>query len=341
MMRFCIGCLLILVWNNPAYSDSAISSHFVANSGSEVDMLNLVEAPAGHLTGTLTVSAINDQGTRDKDVVRNVTGSIYQNGVSLQVSTDFLDPPQNVVGKLQGNLLSLAFGNSTIVFRSMTDQAYQNSLALLDQSAANQKILVTGRKAASDMDAELKDLTNELQGFVEWGNVRIVRVAEVQKWYSVHATGYRKCLDQIQPLAEKHVPSWQWQNCVIALDNDKYNRDQMSRSIRDNKAKEKDEETHLNDMIVQLPNQIAKKFALMRAMCPLIKDKENCYRRLDIASQQKFNMQFQLTKPFIDYTQILPKLHEAIDTDTKISIDGEQKLTNIVNDVDVLYKSAQ
>ncbi len=337
-IRFFIAYLLL--WSSIAYSNSTISSLFVAyTGGTEVDMLNLVEAPAGHLSGALIVSTFNQEGTRNKDIVRNMTGSIYQDGVSLQIDMGVLEHPQNVVGKLHGNTLSLTFGNNTVAFHQMSQQEYMAVLATLDHSAENQKLLVTARKAVVDLDNEFDNLVKDLQRFVEWGNARVAHVHDVQEWYSNRLVKYQKCSDKIQPLAARHVPSWQWQDCVLTLDNDKYNRDQEGAAITDNQVKERTWEQRLNERIAKFPQRITEVSIVSRSTCALAKDKEICLQQVE--NWRKSNViRFELAKPFDDYRSILPKVHKALDDDIKISIDGEQKLSAIAREVDGLYKSA-
>jgi hypothetical protein len=81
----------------------------------EVDMLRLVESPPGHLRGSLVVSFFNADGSRKKDAVYDVTGTITRPNVSLQLEgglvglAEFFGASTNLVGSLRGGTLTLSW----------------------------------------------------------------------------------------------------------------------------------------------------------------------------------------------------------------------------------------
>ena len=319
-------------------STSSISSLFVVANNSEVDMLNLVEAPAGHLSGTFVVSTIKQDGTRSKDEVSNVTGSIYQDNVSLQVDNGILSHPTNVVGKLQGNRLSLTFGDSVVVFHQASQEEYRGALSVLDHTGQNRQQLEVAKKAVAHFKDQVTHLDQDLRSFVKWGNERISRVPGVRTWYADRLRKYTACLNTIKPLAARGIPSWRWQNCVLAMDNDEYNREQMDKGIDGVQAEELDTELGLKKRIGNFPELVADTANSMESVCASHEDELACKQQVAIF-KEKIPLEFKDSKPVAEYRAILPKLRKALDDDMQARTKGERKLAAIASEVDAIYKS--
>ncbi len=228
-------------------SRSSTSGKYVSRSSNEVDMLDLVEAPAGHLSGTLVISATNQDGIRKPDVARIVSGSIYRGNVSLQIGNNgILSSQFNAVGSLSGDEMRLDFGGNTEDFQKTSPRKYESALVELDQHGDNIKQKYAAIKEAKDLINYVDALDAELQGFISWGNDRIARVSNARNWYAIRVTQYQKCVAFVQPLALRHVPSWKWQSCVLNLDNDSYNRQQAGDAIAQLQNKELMGEQDLN-----------------------------------------------------------------------------------------------
>lgn len=116
-----VGCVAGCTKNNR-------SGVFVAQSAiGGVDMLNVVEAPAGHLSGTFTASFIDSKGDKQEESY-NTSGSIYKDAFSLRFSNNpFFGT--NVVGTMSDNEINLSFAGKTETFEKMTNQQYADVLA--------------------------------------------------------------------------------------------------------------------------------------------------------------------------------------------------------------------
>lgn len=322
-----------------ACSSHAISSLFVAQSANEIDMLNLVEAPPGHLSGIFVVSSLTSDGQRNKDAVQNVSGSLYKGNVSLQIDNGIIVHPTNVVGTVSGNAMTLTFGNNTVVFHAMSQQKYAEALTALDKTAETDRQIVIAKNAVINLQAKLNRLNDDLQGFVKWSNERIAHVSNVEEWYAKRIASYQKCLDTIRPLAARHVPSWKWQNCVFAIDNDEYVREQSSKDVADYQANEHTNEQALNLRISNVSKQADDVVRLMEPVCPVSKDVEACKESAKKFTQQVV-AQIEQGKPATEYRAILPKIRDALDTDMQIRADGDKQLSAIASEVDDLYRAA-
>jgi len=76
----------LAVVGNSGRAQSMFSALFVNHDNPmEVDMLRLVESPPGHLRGSLVVSSLNADGSRKKDAVNDVSGTMTRPNVSLQL----------------------------------------------------------------------------------------------------------------------------------------------------------------------------------------------------------------------------------------------------------------
>ena len=77
-------CLAVV--SNSGCAQSMLTGLFVNHDNPvEIDMLRLVESPPGHLNGSLVFSSLNADGSRKKDAIYYVTGTITRPNVSLQL----------------------------------------------------------------------------------------------------------------------------------------------------------------------------------------------------------------------------------------------------------------
>src|SRR5579863_7365216 len=112
--------ICLAVAGNSVCAQSMLTGLFVNHDNPmEVDMLRLVESPPGHLRGSLVVSSFNADGSRKKDAVYDVTGTITRPNVSLQLEgglvglAEFFGASTNLVGSLRAGTLTLSSGNQT------------------------------------------------------------------------------------------------------------------------------------------------------------------------------------------------------------------------------------
>jgi hypothetical protein len=321
-----------------ACSRSTISSLFVAKSESEVDMLNLVEAPPGHLNGTFVVSSIDEGGTKKNDEIHNVTGSVYQDNVSLQIDNGILEHPTNIVGKFDGKTLSLTFGNNVVTFYRMSQKEYQNDLSVLENNGHNrQQVRMVESNIKSKLD-DLKRLNDDLLSFVKWGNERIQHVNNVRAWYANRLAAYQNCLDTIRPFAVRRIDSSAWPLCAFNIRGDNYDRKEMVKQIANMREEVRERETILNREINTIPEKQANILHLKEAACALHEHKLPSKQEVD-AYMNELSLEFENSQPLTEFMTILPKLHRAIDDDLEISMNGETKLSAISCELDGMYKS--
>lgn len=320
-------------------SKSSKPGKYIYQSANEVDMFDLVEAPAGHLSGTLVVSAINLDGIRKPDVTRSVSGSSYRGNVSLQIGNNgIFSSGFNAVGTLNGDEMRLDFGGDTENFQKTSSRKYQAALVELNKKGdiLKQKYAVT--QQTQNLNNYLDALDAELQNFIRWGNDRIARAANVGEWYAGRISEYQKCIDFVQPIAARRVPSWKWQSCVINMDNDEYNRQQSADTISQIHAKAAEEEQDLNAKIATVSQRVLELSNSLEQMCLLSASESDC--KLKVNTLMKGMPPTSLSKHIEEYREILPQLDRAIIQEMQAREDGEKHLDALVSEADSLLRGS-
>ncbi|MHB1958604.1 MAG: hypothetical protein ACYCO5_06185 [Acidobacteriaceae bacterium] len=194
-------------------------------------------------------------------------------------------------------------------------------------------------KEAQDLGNYVNALDAELQGFASWGNDRIARVSNARNWYANRVTQYQKCIDFVQPLALRHVPSWKWQSCVLNLDNDSYNRQQTGDAIAQLQNKELMGEQDMNAKIAALPQRISVVYNTLNKVCLLSTSETDCKVKID--ELMKNMPPSSLSLHINEYRNILPQLRSAIDEDMQARAAGEKSLSALVSEADNLIRNAR
>ncbi len=316
------------------------------DSPGEVDMLHLVESPPGHLNGSLVVSSFNANGSRKKDAVYDVTGTITGPNVSLQLEgglvglAEFFGASTNLVGSLRGRTLTLSAGNQTEVFRETSQKQYGEVLANLDKAGQHVAMVEQANSALRDVESNDRQLNADLEKYIAWGQQRVNHVSDVRQWYADRITRYTKCLQSIRPLAAQGIPSWRWQDCVLTVENDEYYRDQETQSIRDLQGQNHDTITGLDARINAAQNQFPKVLDEVKSACPYAKDVDACEKEL-----QKLNSLppegFLDSHLITSYRNIVPQVNAAISADMQTAASGQSSLSSIAQQMEKVYRSAR
>lgn len=338
--------LFLLLVIGAGCSRPMLSGMFVERDNPrEVDMLRLVESPPGRLSGSLVVSSLDQDGTRKQDTVYNVVGSISGSNVSLRPVgglmsfAHWLGAPTNFVGSISGGVLTLSVGNDTLVFHEMPQQEYESALDRLDKVGHHIAIVVRSNRAMQEVKSDNRRLNAGLQNYIKWGKSRVNHAHNVRHWYTDRIAHYAKCLRIIRPMAVAQVPSWRWQGCVLAIENDKYSRDQEVSDFRRIYSENQRTVKRLNAGIAGAPQQLSKALDLMKSACPFMKDVASCEAKVK-------NLQSLLPDGFLDhktiiaYRTMVPRVQKALDADAQTKSRGEKQLAVIARQVTNLYRSA-
>jgi hypothetical protein len=314
----------------------------------EVDMFRLVESPPGHLNGSFVVSSLNADGSRKKDAVYDVTGTITGSNVSLQLEgglvglAEFFGASTNLVGSLRGRTLTLSAGNQTEVFREISQKQYGDVLASLDETGQHIAMVENAKNAAQEVESNDRQLNADLKSYIAWGQQRIGHVSngDLRRWYADRIDRYTKCLQSIRPLAAQGIPSWRWQDCVLTVQNDEYYRDQEAQSIRDLQRQNHDTIARLEARISPAQQQFPKVLDEVKSACPYAKDVDACEKEL-----QKLNLLspdgFLDSKLITTYRSIAPQVSTAISADMQIATTGQSSLSSIAQQVEKVYRLAR
>lgn len=333
--------LALLIAGMPvACSKHTITGMYIAQSSNEVDLLDIAEAPVGHLSGSLTISTIDKDGNRKKDVDLNVSGSLYQGNVSLQIGdSGIFTKSMNAVGTYSGDTLSLSLVGSQQLFTRTTSEKYAAALTTLNNIGYKQQKMKDTMKSIKDYGVYLTSLDSDLQTFVSWANLRIEHEHNARKWYANRTVLYQKCVNTVRSLALRHVPSWRWQSCVLSINNDSYNRQQVADQASQIQSEAAEEEEALDAKIANIQNDIISNESNWNQSCPQTSSEATCK-----AAVQEFENElpsYSLNAHIEAYKDILPPLSTAIDEDMQAEADGENKLSTLKNEANSILRSAR
>ena len=338
-------CLAVV--GNSGCAQSMLSGQFVNHDNPvEVDMLRLVESPPGHLSGSLVVSSLNADGSRKKDTTYDVTGTITRPNVSLQLEgglvglAEFFGASTNLVGSLRGGTLTLSAGNQTEVFYETSQKQYNAVLAGLDEAGHHIALVRQAFGAVQEIEANDQQLNADLTKYIAWGQERVNHVSGVRNWYADRATRYTKCLQTIRPLAAQGIPSWHWQDCALAVENDKYYRDQETQSIRDLQGKNQDTIAGLDARINAAQHRFPKVLDELKSACPYAKDVGACEKELQKLTSLPPDGLLD-SHLIASYRSIVPQVDAAISADMQTAATGQSNLANIADEVEKVYRSAR
>lgn len=338
-------CLAVV--GNSGCAKSMLTGLFVNHDNpAEVDMLRLVESPPGHLNGSLVVSSLNADGSRKKDAIYDVTGTITRPNVSLQFEGglvglgEFFGASTNLVGSLRGGTLTLSVGNQTEVFHESSQEQYDAVLAGLDEIGRHIAMVRQAVGTVQAVEANDQQLNADLAKYIAWGQERVNHVSGVRNWYADRVTSYTKCLQTIRPLAAQGIPSWRWQACALAVENDKYYRDQETQSIRDLQRENQDAIAGLNARISAAQHQIPKVSDELKSACPYAKDVGACENELQKLTSLPPDGLLD-SHLIADYRSVIPQVDAAISADMETAASGQRQLANIAGEVEKVYRSAR
>lgn len=339
-----ITAIFLAIIGNSGCSQTVLKGQFVNHdSPAEVDMLRLVESPSGHLSGSLVVSSLNTDGSRKNDTAYDVTGSITRPNVSLRLQGGFVTLAKifgastNLVGSLNGETLTLSAGNHTEVFHRISKEQYEAALEGLNITGHHIAMAQEADRAVQEAEINAQQLNADIAKYIAWGQERIDHVSGVSNWYADRETRYTKCLKTIRPLAAQGVPSWRWQGCVLAVQTDRYYRDQETQSIRDIQGKNRDVITDLDARVSAAQHQFPNVLEKLKSACPYAKDTIACGNELQKLTSLPRNglLNGQL---ITSYRNIVPQVDSAIDTDVQIAATGQTNLKNIADEIARVYR---
>jgi len=338
-------CLAVV--GNSVCAQSMLTGLFVNHDNPiEVDMLRLVESPPGHLRGSLVVSSFNADGSRKKDAVYDVTGTITRPNVSLQLEgglvglAEFFGASTNLVGSLRGGTLTLSSGNQTEAFYETSQKQYDAVLAGLDEAGHHVALVRQAFGAVQEIETNDQQLNADLTKYIAWGQERVNHVSGVRNWYADRATRYTKCLQTIRPLAAQGIPSWHWQDCALAVENDKYYRNQETQSIRDLHGKNQDTIAGLDARIIAAQHRFPEVLDGLKSACPYAKDVGACEKELQKLTSLPPDGLLD-SHLIASYRSIIPQVDAAISADLQTATTGQSNLANIADEVEKVYRSAR
>ncbi len=338
-----------LIWGIALLTGCAktpVSGTFVDQMGSTtVAMIRVVEAPPGHLMGSMVVTALNRDGATESKIY-SVSGSIDRPNVSLKLGGGLVGLARLfgtdtvLAGNLRGTALTLSIGSSTAVFHEVADTAYQQDLVRLNVVGGHIALV---RQSTIALEKAVQDghlISTRLQQYMTWGQTRISRIPRVRAWYANRIRHYRMCLNYIRPLAAANVPAWRWQECALNVATDKYYRDQEIANLRTLQNQNRQGVARLDVRISRARVQFAHATELVRSSCR--------YRGADSGKCLSAVKKLQAMMPYgfinratlSEFQGLVPKVKGALDEDIHTGSAGEARLSDIAQEVAQIYQSA-
>ena len=194
--------------------------------------------------------------------------------------------------------------------------------------------------AVQNVEASDQQLNADLTNYIAWGQERINQVSDVRNWYADRETRYTKCLQTIRPLAAQRIPSWRWQSCALAVENDKYYRDQQTQFIRDIQGKNRNTIAALDARIAASRHQFPKALDDLKSACPYTKNVDACEKELQRLASLPPDGLLDIHL-IVGYRSIVPQVDAAISTDVQTATTGQSNLADIADKVEKVYRSAK
>lgn len=336
-----IGVIVLLA----GCAKTPVSGTFVARTVSEIDMIHVVEAPPGHLTGSMVTTTLKQDGaTKTRNY--SVSGSIDRSNVSLRLGGGLVGlvrlfgTDTVLVGRLRGSTLTLSVGNSTTVFHEVSKATYRKDLARLNVIGGHIALVQKSTKALRYAIQAGHRISARLQQYMTWGETRISRVPYIRSWYANQVRHYRTCLNYIKPLASANVPVWRWQECAIGIATNKYDRDRAIANLRSLQNQNRQMVRRLDMEIHDASVQFARMTKMVSSSCR--------YRGADSGKCQAAVKKLQTMMPygFINkaalsgFQGLVPKVKGALDDDIRIGSAGEARLSDLAQEVSRIYRAA-
>lgn len=313
-------------------------------------MLRLVESPPGHLAGSLVVSSLNKDGSRKADWTCDVIGTITGSNVSLQLQRSplahWFGVSTNLVGSLHDRTLTLSLGNQTEIFHESSQMEYEAALASLNELGQHIGTVVQAKNALLQAHSDGRQLNADLKSYIDWGQQRIAHVRNVRQWYAYRINGYTRCLQTIRPLAAAGVPSWRWQNCVLTIENDAYNREQETTAIGNLQSQNQQTVASLKARIAAARRQFGKAVRALNAACPYMgdlpgPDRVNECRKGVALLRSHLNNGFLDGQLISEFQKTAPQVSTAIIADARVSGQDAPILSSLAEQTEGLYRSAR
>ncbi|MDG0024962.1 hypothetical protein [Trinickia sp. Y13] len=288
---------------------------------------------------------MKDDGSVQNSAAYNVTGTVTGENVALSLNgglatvARWLGGPTDFVGTLSGDSLTLSAGNQVEHFQEVSQGAYDSMLAALRQRGARIAASRSAFDAMARVQRDAAKLNDDLNRYVAWARQRIDRAAGLRNWYEVRLQNYNRCLSTITPLAAAHVPSWKWQSCVLAVDNDSYARDQTAQSVRDAQSKNIQAIADLNQRIAAINAAVPVATGKLTAACPNAPDSQAC--RSEVTELGRWQSGGLIDSRLLTaFQRVAPDAGHALDTDAQISKESGAELATLAKRIDDIYRAS-
>jgi hypothetical protein len=305
-------------------------------------MAHLVESPPGVLSGTLEATFLNQSGSKADVRDYNVVGSITSGNVSLRITgalatiSGWFGGDPVLVGTLVDGRLTLSHGVDTLTLWSASQDAYLADVKSLDeeQTALDRfNDAIQGVKSAA---AYSQTVDAALDRYHTWGEQRISRQPQARAWWTARIRGYSRCVDRIKPLAQRGVPSWRWQQCVLAIDTDSYYRD---RSLEDTLALNRTNANgvaRLEQAISTAQGRNSAAGARLKEVCEGASAQPRCPALLQAWSTNER----KLVDPakVAAFQALVPQVSAAVSADVDAATQGHAALVSLAAEADHIYR---
>ena len=330
-------CSASLTGCGSGFGRSLVNGYYVSHGNADgIVMVRLVEAPRGHLSGSLVVTTV-DQGSSEPDVTRRtLQGSIAGGNITLRTPGLFGLLSAVHVGTLDGDRLTLSLqGHSPFTLYRTSAAGYQNRLTALQRIQSNIDATLSAARSVKNAVKLALRLHAALKHYIAWGQQRISHQGGVRLWWAKKAKYYDACLAKIRALNGDGVPTADWGSCPGNVLYDYHLRDQEVADVQSLEHQDAVQVSAIQQMIVDVPLDASAAERQLRAACPKAPNPNACNQALQHLIVAKPTL--VPASDVATFHALAPRVANALSEDAEVGDATNPRLAHIATEIKALY----
>lgn len=305
----------------------------------EVAVLVLQRGSGQAIEGSFQSVRWDAKGLRANDRPKNVTGTGNHGRVSIHIGGGLISQSVILTGQVSGNALTLQRGDATAVFQRSDVPTFQSKVERIQRYWNEQHALAAADAAWTKLLRQGDAINADLDRYATWGAKRLTFVPVTQRFYVNRVANYRKCLNTITPLAARGVPSWQWQSCVLDINNDEYARS-VERNIFGVRLKQQTQwKSAFASHLMAFQRATAADRSEWLSACGAVNGSQICAQQLQFRESALAAHRPDPNR-LVRYGDLTQKVDAALATEINEVQQGDAELGRLKAQVDALYEKA-
>jgi hypothetical protein len=330
-------CLTTLTGFASWFGRPLVNGYYVSRGGvASIIMVRLVEAPRGHLSGALVVTAVDQSSSAPGVTRRTLQGSIAGGNITLRTPGLFGLLSAVYVGTLDGDRLTLSLqGHSPFTLYLTSATGYQDRLAALQRIQSNINATLSAMQSVKNAAKLALRLHAALERYIAWGQERIARQTGVRLWWAKKAKYYDACLATIRKLDADGVWTANWGPCPETVLYDYHARDREVADIRTLQQQDAAQVSAIQQLIIEVPLDARAAQRQLQAVCPSAPHPKACNQYL---------WRFVAAEPTLvpaseaaTFHALAPRVANALADDAEVGDTTNPRLAHIATEIKTLY----